>query len=327
MGTVPHRPFTDGTAVRLPLVRYQDADFVPCFTSVQRLNAWAGRAAAAALDPVTGAELPGTDPAGQVPASTSGRRPVLAAGGRRAAGAARGAARHRPGPAAAVRRRPGDQPDSSPGLPLFPECVPYLARLTAPAILALRGTAPPGGLAMEQLAQGTGARFLIGHPPAEPSALLAETRAALRALPFARQASRAWLSVPGQGEGLLISVLLDDPSSEQARAAVTDAIEDAAAAVALRVPFPVDLIFPGEPGSEPPNDTAFPGGTTATFPGQTATGLPGERRRGTLPAERRSASPTRVAAAPGTHRSSAVAPADAIDAWIAENTRPFYHRD
>ena len=158
-------------------------------------------------------------------------------------------------------------PDSSPGLPLFPECVPYLARLTAPAILALPGAVPPGGLAMEHLDPGTGTRFLIGHPPAEPSALLAEARSALRALPFARQAARAWLSVPGRGEGLLISVLLDDPSSEQARAAVADAIEDATAAVALRVPFPVNLVFPGE---DPP---------------------------------------------------------DAIDAWIAENTRPFYHRD
>ena len=120
---------------------------------------------------------------------------------------------------------------------------------------------------MEHFVPGTGPRLLIGHPPAEPSALLAETRSALRALPFARQASRAWLSVPGEGEGLLISVLLDDPASEQARAAVTDAIEHATAAVALRVPFPVDLIFPGE------------------------------------------------------------APPDAIDAWIAGNTRPFYHRD
>ena len=264
---LPHRPFTDGTAVRLPLVRYQDADFVPCFTSVQRLNAWAGRAAAAALDPVTGAELPGTGPARAGTESTG-------AGGRywQRAGDAR-LVPHVVLPAIGLARRlPSGvglaiNPESSPGLPLFPECVPYLARLTAPAILALAGTAPPGALAMEQLAPGTGARFLVGHPPAEPSALLAEARAALRALPFARQASRAWLSVPGQGEGLLISVLLDDPSSEQARAAVTDAIEDATAAVALRVPFPVDLIFPGE--AEP----------------------------------------------------------DAIDAWIADNTRPFYRRD
>ena len=263
---LPHRPFTDGTAVRLPLVHYQDADFVPCFTSVQRLNAWAGRAAAAALDPVTGAELPGTDPArADLPGTKAAGRYWQRAGDARLVPhvvlPAIGLARRLPsGVGLAVN------PESSPGLPLFPECVPYLARLTAPAILALAGTAPPGALAMEQLAPGTGARFLVGHPPAEPSALLAETRAALRTLPFARQASRAWLSVPGQGEGLLISIVLDDPSSEQARAAVTDAIEDAAAAVALRVPFPVDLIFP---------DAAGP---------------------------------------------------DAIDAWIADNTRPFYQR-
>ena len=264
---LPHRPFTDGTAVRLPLVHYQDADFVPCFTSVQRLNAWAGRAAAAALDPVTGAELPGTGPArADLPGPGAAGRSWQRAGDARLVPhvvlPAIGLARRLPsGVGLAIN------PESSPGLPLFPECVPYLARLTAPAILALAGTAPPGALAMEQLAPGSGARFLVGHPPAEPSALLTETRAALRGLPVARQASRAWLSVPGQGEGLLISVQLDDPSSEQARAAVTDAIEDATAAVALRVPFPVDLIFPGE--TEP----------------------------------------------------------DAIDTWIAGNTRPFYQRD
>src|SRR3984957_19284627 len=40
---VRRRPFTDGTAVRLPLVGYAetDTDFVPCFTSVQRLTTWA----------------------------------------------------------------------------------------------------------------------------------------------------------------------------------------------------------------------------------------------------------------------------------------------
>ena len=263
---LPHRPFTDGTAVRLPLIGYEGADFVPCFTSVQRLNAWAGRAEAAALDPVTGAELPGTHPAGPVPANTGGGRYWQRAGDARLVPhvvlPAIGLARRLPsGVGLAIN------PDSSPGLPFFPECVPYLARLTAPAILGLAGTAPPGALAMQHLVPGTGARLLIGHPPAEPSALLAETRAALRGLPLARQASRAWLSVPGEGEGLLISVLLDDPASEQARAAVTDAIEHATAAVALRVPFPVDLIFPGE------------------------------------------------------------APPDEIDAWIADNTRPFYHRD
>ena len=40
---VRRRPFTDGTSVRLPLVGYAetDTDFVPCFTSVQRLTTWA----------------------------------------------------------------------------------------------------------------------------------------------------------------------------------------------------------------------------------------------------------------------------------------------
>ena len=270
-----HRPFTDGTAVRLPLIGYQGADFVPCFTSVQRLNAWAGRAEAPAFDPAAGA-----DPA---------------ADGRylRRAGDAR-LVPHVVLPAIGLARRlPSGlglaiNPDSVPGLPLFPECVPYLARLTAPAILAVAGAAPPGGLAMEHLAPGTGTRFLVGHPPAEPTALLAATRAALRALPSARQASRAWLSVPGQGEGLLLSVLLDDPASERARTAAADAIEHAVATVALRVPFPVDLIFPGEPVPEPP---AF------------------------------------GARSPGAHRSGTLAPPDAIDAWIRDNTCPFYDRD
>jgi SseB protein N-terminal domain len=39
------RPFTDGSAVRLPLVRYQGGDYVPGFTSVQRLTAWAAAGA------------------------------------------------------------------------------------------------------------------------------------------------------------------------------------------------------------------------------------------------------------------------------------------
>jgi SseB protein N-terminal domain len=315
---LPHRPFTDGAAVRLPLIGYQGAGFVPCFTSVQRLNAWAGRAEAAGLDPVTGADLTSTGLTGTGLTGTGGS-------GRhwQRAGDAR-LVPHVVLPAVGLARRlPSGvglaiNPDSSPGLPLFPECVPYLARLTAPAILAmavtgLPGSGPPDGLAMEYLARGTGTPFLVGHPPAEPAALLAETRTALRALPFARQASRAWLSVPGQGEGLLISVLLDDPASERARTAAIDAIEHAAATVALRVPFPVDVIFPGEPSPE--------------FPVSTATGFPGQLRSEAHPGGPRTASPAGVATAPGTRRSGAVEPADAIDAWIAENTRPFYHRD
>jgi hypothetical protein len=129
-------------------------------------------------------------------------------------------------------------PDSVPGLPLYPECVPFLASIDEPWF----GTATvPGGL--------------IGHPPGEPATLLAEARAALAALPAVQQASAAWLAVPGEGAGLVIAVTVDDPASESARAAAVDAVERAAAAVPLRVPFPVDVTFPGEPpGPDAIND-------------------------------------------------------------------------
>jgi len=277
------RPFTDGAAVRLPLIGYQGDDFVPCFTSVQRLTVWAS-AAEAAPDAVTG------EPAGTGGAGRSWQR----AGDPRVVPhivvPAIGLARRMPfGVGLAIN------PDSVPGLPIYPECVPYLARLTAPAILALADVTPRGAFAAEHQVPGTGIRFLIGHPPAEPTALLAETRAMLGALRDARQASRAWLSVPGQGEGLVISVVLEDPESEEARTAVAGAIDRAVAAVPLRVPFPVDLTFPGEPGAEAPGTSL----TKAPFPSQRS---PGDNR-GSLAAQ------------------------DAIDSWIATNTRPFYTRE
>jgi hypothetical protein len=89
----------------------------------------------------------------------------------------------------------------------------------------------------------------VGHPPTEPDALLREVRGRLHSVPAVRHASRAWLSVPGQGEGLIISVALDDPASEPAREAALDTIERAAAAAPQQTPFPIDVTFPGE--SEP----------------------------------------------------------------------------
>jgi hypothetical protein len=235
---VRQRPFTDGSAVRLPLIDYQGTDFVPCFTSVQRLTAWAELAA----------------PGEQVPPY----RAFPSIGGGRSwqrAGDAR-VVPHIVLPAVGLARRlPASlglaiNPDSVPGLPLFPECVPYLARRTPPAIVTAAGDLPPGRLAMEHLVSANGHHFLVGHPPAEPAALLTAARSALRSVPAVRQAARAWLSVPGQGEdgeGLVIAVTLHDPASEPDRAAALDAIESAAAAVALRVPFPVDVALPGEP--------------------------------------------------------------------------------
>ena len=251
------RPFTDGAAVRLPLVRHEGIEFVPCFTSVQRLTAW-------------------TD---------------LPDGATRRAGDAR-TAPHLVVPAAGLAGRlPAGvglalNPDSVPGLPLYPECVPYLARLTAPTADA-RG---PGydALAMEHLLPGTGARILIGHPPAEPTTLLAETRIALGTLPSVFEASRAWLSVPGQGAGLVIAVGLDDPVSDRGRTAAIDAIERAVAKVPLHVPFTLDVTFPGEPAPGAGNHSGAPGLSETPDP--------------------------------------EVLIPDSIDAWIAVNTRPFYVR-
>lgn len=271
------RPFTDGAAVRLPLIGYQGDDFVPCFTSVQRLAGWTAPAGPPADGAVTAAGPGGAGRAVGRPWQRAGDPRLVPHIVLPAAGLA---ARLPAGLGLAVN------PDCVPGLPLYPECVPYLARRPAPAMAAAYVPGPRDDLAEVYLAPGGGPRFLIGHPPAEPAALLAAARAALRALPSARRAARAWLSVPGRGEGLLISVVLGDPASEQARAAAAEAIERAAAAVPLRVPFPVDLTFPGEPEA----------------PGQDGAG-------------------------PDGRHSGALSPPDAIDAWIADNTRPFYLRD
>jgi len=72
---------------------------------------------------------------------------------------------------------------------------------------------------------------------------------ALAAVPSVRQASRAWLSVPGQGEGLVISVTLDDPASESAHLEVLGAIERAVQHGPGQE-FPIDVTFPGEDEGE-----------------------------------------------------------------------------
>ena len=213
---VRQRPFTDGTAVRLPLVGYAgtDIDFVPCFTSVQRLTAWA--------DDVE-ADARSGDAADEFRFAGSGRQ-------WRRAGDAR-VVPHVVVPAAGLARRlPAGlglalNPDGAPGLPLFPESVSYLARLGE------HGAATIG----------------VGIPPTEPLALLNEVRARLRRLRFVRSASRAWLSVPDRAEGLVIAVALDDPASEPAHRAVIGALLAAVGSVPLHVPFPVDAVFPGEP--------------------------------------------------------------------------------
>jgi hypothetical protein len=270
---VRRRPFTDGTAIRLPLIGYAetDTDFVPCFTSVQRLTRWAD----------------------DVEAETSSGADVdefhFGGGGRQwqRAGDAR-VVPHVVVPAAGLARRlpaglglalnPGD----APGLPLFAESVSYLARLDGP----------------------TAAAIAVGHPPAEPIALLNAVRVSLRRLRFVRSASRAWLTVPGLGEGLVISVALDDPASEPAHRAVVGALLAAVASVPLHVPFPVDVTFAGESA----DIAAEPAGGTGLRPGG---GGPAGGDRDPAGGEPAGGEPD----------------PDVIAEWMSRNTRPFYTRD
>jgi hypothetical protein len=251
---VRRRPFTDGTAVRLPLVSYAETDFVPCFTTVQRLTRWADD-----VEP----DPRGGGPLEEFRFGGSGRQWQRAGDAR--------VVPHVVVPAAGLAKRlPAGlglalNPDGAPGLPLYPESVSYLARLDQ------RGSATIG----------------LGHPPTEPLALLNEARARLRRLRFVGAASRAWLSVPDRGEGLVIAVALDDPASESAHRAVIGALIAAVASVPLHVPFPVDVTFPGEPAGGEQEGGEQEGGEQAA----------GERDP------------------------------DVIADWMARNTRPFYSRD
>lgn len=202
---------TDGSSVALPVITYLGADFVPCFTSPERLAHYAGPR----------------------PRADAQRIPHIVV------------------PAAALARRlpPGLglalNPGAEASVPIYPEGVSHLA-----------GTRD----------SQAGARFHVGHPPAEPDALLAEVSRALRQVPVVVAAARAWLTVPGAGEGLVLSVTLEDPLSADAHAAVVEAVERAVALVPRQPGYPIDVTFPGE------------------------------------------------------------ADPDVIDAWVADNTRPFYER-
>ncbi len=233
------RPVTDGSAVALPTVIYLGAEFVPCFTSIQRLSRWAAPA-----EPADGA--PGANPGpagGQYPPgeyqlADVGRRWQRADDDRMVP--------HIVVPAAALARHlPAGlglalNPGAETSMPIYPEGVAYLAAA---------GDSDDDTAQAAAKAAAAQAAVRVSHPPAEPEALLREVRSGLHSLPAVRQASRAWLSVPGQGEGLIISVALDDPASEPAHEAVVWTIEQAVAAVPLQAPFPIDVTFPGE--SEP----------------------------------------------------------------------------
>ena len=213
-------PVTDGSAIQLPTVIYLGAEFVPAFTSAELLVACAHGRTDADYVPEPGWSAAGRSYGGwmadRVPSTGSGpQRPVP----------------HIVVPAAELARRlpPGLgialNPGAQASVPIYPGGITYLA-------------------AAEWKAGD--ARIRLGQPPVEPERLLREVSAGLRPIPAARQASRAWLSVPGQGEGLIIAVTLDDPADEASQEAVLAAVEHAAGAAGPAAGFPIDVTFPGE---------------------------------------------------------------------------------
>jgi SseB protein N-terminal domain len=115
-------------------------------------------------------------------------------------------------------------PGAEQSVPVYPDGVAYLA---APR------------------AVGAAERISIGPPPAEPAGLLAALRFGLRQVRAAREAATAWLSAES-GQGLIISVSLDEPGDAAAQHAVLEVVEQAACAAAGESGFPIDVTFPGE---------------------------------------------------------------------------------
>jgi hypothetical protein len=203
------RPVTDGSAVTLPTVTYRGAEFVPAFTSARELAAWNRTGGSLGRGSVPASRLPQEDAAprsGESPSAATPHIVVPAADLARLLPAGVGIALN---------------PGTRASIPIYPDDVGYLA------------------------ADGDGGQIRVGRPPADPTALLTEMRAALGSIPDVREASTAWLSVPGQGDGLVIAVTLHDPASQTSQLDVISAIERAVGAVP-GPGFPIDVTFPGE---------------------------------------------------------------------------------
>jgi len=209
------RPVTDGSAVLLPTVTYLGAEFVPAFTSAQQLAAWHRRVKPAGQVSVPAQHSPDDHTRRPSPEWPFAAMPHIVV-------AAAELARRLPG-GVGIALNPGAEAS----VPIYPEGVGYLAASPMPLDVT------------------DGAQVRVGRPPSDLVTLLTEIRGALGAIPHVWQASRAWLSVPGQGEGLVISVTLHDPGSTASRDEVISAIEQAVGAVPEQG-FPIDVTFPGE---------------------------------------------------------------------------------
>jgi hypothetical protein len=121
-------------------------------------------------------------------------------------------------------------PGAGPSIPVYPDGVAYLAMAAVP---------------------GPRGRISVGPPPVRPDDLLDGIGSGLTAVPSAARACAAWLSVEAAGQGLVISVTLDDPADGEARDAVIRVVEQAARAAPPGPWFPIDVTFPGEGPPDP----------------------------------------------------------------------------
>ena len=200
-------PATNPGAVTLPTVVYLGCDFIPAYTSAELLAELAGRSHTGHAGPDW------ADP------GRSGRRAVLPGG-----------------------------------------CLPHivvraadLARLMPPDVgIALNVGATesvpvyPQGVAYLAADEPTDARRVtVGPLPVQPEQLLTAIRTGLAGIPQASRASAGWLSVQFAGEGMIVSITLDDPRDAGVRAQVVAMLERAAG-TAADAGYPIDVTFPGE---------------------------------------------------------------------------------
>jgi len=121
-------------------------------------------------------------------------------------------------------------PGAEASVPVFPAGVAYLAAVRRQA----------GGVSIR-----------VSVPAQQPTRLISEASAALRGVPEVREARTAWLSVVGRGEGLVISIALDDPADPAAQDAAAHAVEAAVALAGEDAGFPIDVTFPGDGEPDP----------------------------------------------------------------------------
>ena len=190
------RPVTDGSAVNLPTLIYLGSEFVPAYTSADRLLRSARPTVQSPAVQPSAVQPSAVQPSAVQPSAMVPHVVVPAAA----------LARLLP-PALGIAVNPGGQES----VPVYPDGVAYLAAARA-----------------VDVAEG----ISVGPPPAEPGELLAAIRFGLGQVRAAREAATAWLSVIFGGASLVISVALDDPGDQAAQRAVLDVVERAASAAA-----------------------------------------------------------------------------------------------